>query len=99
QHQRLNAALAVETVTALQDIIAVSGSQIRSGLETVSWPGRLQLIATPCGQKLLLDGAHNGAGATALRKAVEELFPAKPDALILGMLHDKDCRAISEILA
>ena len=99
QHQRLNAALAVETVKTLQDMIPVSDSQIRFGLESVSWPGRLQLIVTPSGQKLLLDGAHNGAGATALRKALEEFFPAKPEALILGMLHDKDFHTICEILA
>jgi len=99
EHQRLNAALAIETVDALQEIIPVSDSQIRSGLETVSWPGRLQLVITPSGQRVLLDGAHNAAGVMALRKALQDIFPEKPDALIFGILADKDCDGICKIVA
>lgn len=98
-HQRVNAAVAIETVNAIQDIIPVSDSHIRTGLETVFWPGRLQLLARSSGERLLLDGAHNADGAKALRKALEDLFPRRPDALILGMLRDKDCEQICRILA
>jgi dihydrofolate synthase/folylpolyglutamate synthase len=69
-HQRLNAALAVATVQALQNKIPVSDEAIRRGLETVQWPGRLQWVTTAAGQTFLLDGAHNAAGADALRKAL-----------------------------
>src|SRR5881396_2617935 len=54
EHQRLNAAVAVEAVNAIQDIIPVSDSQIRSGLEMVSWPGRLQLLTASSGRNVLL---------------------------------------------
>jgi dihydrofolate synthase/folylpolyglutamate synthase len=70
EHQRLNAALAVATVRVLQDKVPVSDEAIRRGLETVQWPGRLQLVATASGRTFLLDGAHNAAGAVALREAV-----------------------------
>src|SRR5947207_2498599 len=70
EHQRRNAALAVATVQALQNMISVSDEAMRSGLETVQWPGRLQLVTTASGQTFLLDGAHNAAGAVALREAV-----------------------------
>jgi folylpolyglutamate synthase/dihydropteroate synthase len=40
----------------------------------VNWPGRLQLIQKPNGQKILLDGAHNVAGAKVLREALGEKF-------------------------
>ena len=70
EHQRLNAALAVATVRVLAKTIPVSDEAIRRGLETVQWPGRLQFVSTASGQTLLLDGAHNAAGADALRKAL-----------------------------
>jgi dihydrofolate synthase/folylpolyglutamate synthase len=98
-HQRINAALAVATVEVLQDVIPVSDEAIRSGLETVNWPGRLQLITRPAGQKILLDGAHNAAGAKALREALEKNFPSAKRTLILGVLQDKDWRQICETLA
>ena len=69
-HQKINAALALATVEILQQKIPVSDEQIRAGLASVSWPGRLQLITRPGGQRILLDGAHNAAGAEALRAAL-----------------------------
>ena len=100
EHQRRNAALAAATVEALQNQIPVSGDAIRRGLETVHWPGRLQLITRTNGQRVLLDGAHNIAGAEVLRTALGGA-PATgaPITLILGILADKDCRAMCEILA
>ncbi len=69
-HQKLNAALALATVETLQGKIPVSAAAIRTGLESVNWPGRLQLVTLPDGQRILLDGAHNVAGAKALREAL-----------------------------
>ncbi|PYT02174.1 MAG: hypothetical protein DMF60_22085, partial [Acidobacteria bacterium] len=70
EHQRLNAALAAATIRVLQNKIPVSDEAIRRGLGTVQWPGRLQLATTASGQTILLDGAHNAAGADALREAL-----------------------------
>jgi dihydrofolate synthase/folylpolyglutamate synthase len=69
-HQLINAALALATVQALQSEIPVSDEAIRNGLATVSWPGRLQLVQMESGQDILLDGAHNVAGAKVLREAL-----------------------------
>jgi dihydrofolate synthase / folylpolyglutamate synthase len=98
-HQRLNAALALATVHAIQDRIRVDDEAIRVGLETVQWPGRLQLIKTPSNQTILLDGAHNGAGAEALRQALHEYFPDAELTLVLGVLQDKNWTQICETLA
>ena len=98
EHQRLNASLALATVEVLQPKIPVSTDQIRAGLTQVNWPGRLQLIRRG-GQKFLLDGAHNVAGAEALRVALKTHFPAANPTLILGMLGDKDWKPMCEILA
>ena len=98
-HQRLNAALALAVVEALQSKIPASDSAIRTGLETVNWPGRMQLVTRPSGQKILLDGAHNVAGAKVLRKALEKHFGGTRRILVLGVLQDKDWRHICETLA
>jgi dihydrofolate synthase/folylpolyglutamate synthase len=99
QHQRMNAALAVATVQALQNVIPVTESQIINGLLQTRWAGRLQLITPSPGQKFLLDGAHNAAGALALRAALSESFPDVTHSLILGILEDKNYTAICETLA
>jgi dihydrofolate synthase/folylpolyglutamate synthase len=83
----------------LQSEIPVSDAALRTGLETVNWPGRMQLIQKPGGQKILLDGAHNVAGAKALRSALEKNFIAARQTLILGVLQDKDWPHICKILA
>jgi dihydrofolate synthase/folylpolyglutamate synthase len=95
-HQKTNAALALATVEVLQKQIPVSDEKIRAGLQNVNWPGRLQLIKQPNGQKFLLDGAHNVAGVEALRAAL----PAGVSlTFIVGFLGDKDWRPMCEILA
>jgi dihydrofolate synthase / folylpolyglutamate synthase len=99
EHQRLNATLALATVEALQNMIPVSDVAIRTGLETVQWPGRLQLVTRAGGQKIVLDGAHNVAGVQALRAALTKYFSGQKKSLILGVLQDKDWRHICEMLA
>jgi dihydrofolate synthase/folylpolyglutamate synthase len=80
EHQKTNAALALATVDVLQQQIPVMAEKIREGLANVNWPGRLQLIRKPNGQKILLDGAHNVAGVEALRAALTRGTPISRSA-------------------
>ena len=80
EHQKLNAALALATVEVLQNKIPVSEENIRAGLQSVDWPGRLQWVTLPNGRRILLDGAHNVAGAKVLREALENIFSTGRDA-------------------
>jgi dihydrofolate synthase/folylpolyglutamate synthase len=98
-HQKLNAALALATVEILQPQIPVAAEKIHAGLADVNWPGRLQLIPKPGGQKILLDGAHNVAGAEALRATLEKHFADAGPVLIFGALADKNWPDICRILA
>ena len=98
-HQQFNAALALATVEALQDKIPVSDPAIRTGLETVNGRGGCNWSKSPSGQKILLDGAHNVAGAKVLRQALEKYFGEPRRMLVLGVLQDKDWRQICETLA
>ncbi|MBA4147348.1 MAG: bifunctional folylpolyglutamate synthase/dihydrofolate synthase [Verrucomicrobia bacterium] len=101
EHQKMNAALALATVEVLQETIPVAGNALRVGLETVTWPGRMQLLQRASGQKVILDGAHNLAGTEALRKTLKEEFASDSFALILGILRDKQfpeiCRMLSSL--
>lgn len=98
-HQRLNAAVALVTVGVLQGPLPVADDTVRAGLQTVRWPGRLQLVERPDGRRWLLDCAHNPGGATALRAALDEHFPTARPTLVLGILEDKDWHLMCDILA
>jgi len=98
QHQRLNAALAIATIRVLERELPVKEETIVSGLKNLHWPGRLQLIQEDSGRKLLLDGAHNVAGAKTLAAVLKKDFQAEKPVLILGILADKDVKTITQIL-
>ena len=99
EHQRLNAALAVATVRLLCPLIPVTDHQIKLGLESVQWAGRLQVCTRGTGQKVVLDGAHNIAGVGTLVSALQQYFPGKTATLILGILDDKDWSEMCRLLA
>ncbi|HEX3719247.1 MAG TPA: HAD-IA family hydrolase [Verrucomicrobiae bacterium] len=99
EHQKTNAALAAAVARILAPQIPVSESAIRNGLKTAQWNGRQQLVDRPGGRKVLLDGAHNAAGAQTLADAVQTRFPSCRPALAFGAMRDKDCAAICKILA
>jgi len=98
-HQKINAALALAAVKILQPQIPVADAALRAGLASVNWPGRLQVIRRPGGKTILLDGAHNIAGATVLRAALEKEFAGAKPVLIFGALADKKWFDICTILS
>ena len=62
------------------------------------WPGRLELIETGRFGRVLLDGAHNPAGAAALAKALVELGVRGP-VLVFGAMRGKRVSAVLRALA
>jgi dihydrofolate synthase / folylpolyglutamate synthase len=99
EHQKRNAALALAAVRILQPHIPASESALREGLKTTQWEGRLQIVPQAGGRIILLDGAHNPAGAQTLAAALQTSFPGRPPALVLGTMADKDYAAICRLLA
>lgn len=97
EHQKLNAALAIAVLKQIREF-TINEGQIRTGLQTVSWPGRMQSL-THNGRRILLDGAHNPAGAASLAAALKTFYPARRLTLILGILSDKDLFSVCESLA
>jgi dihydrofolate synthase / folylpolyglutamate synthase len=99
EHQKRNAGLALAVVRLLQPQIPVSESAMRDGLKTIHWEGRLQIVPQADGRIILLDGAHNPAGAQTLVAALQTQFAGRIPALILGTMADKDYAAICGLLA
>ncbi len=98
EHQRHNAALALKVVELLQGELPVSPAAALRGCEQAEWPGRFQVLARGA-QTLVLDGAHNPAGAAVLATALRARFADRAPALVLGVLADKDWAALCQILA
>ncbi len=90
-----NAALAVETITALQKCgFPVPEEKLRLGLSCAYWPGRFQCLA---GQPMfVLDGAHNEDAAIRLAEGIRQYFPEKRILYIMGVLRDKEYEKIIE---
>ena len=99
EHQQINAALAVTVVDGLSKAFPVNEETIAKGLTELSWPGRLQSVREKNGRQLLLDGAHNPAGAKTLVASLKSLFPSQNFALILGVMRDKNWEELCRILA
>ena len=65
----------------------VPAGAIRTALEQVEWPGRLELHRLN-GHEVLIDGAHNPAGARALAAYLKESY-ARPIPIVMGVMRDK----------
>ncbi|MGH9012664.1 MAG: bifunctional folylpolyglutamate synthase/dihydrofolate synthase [Acidimicrobiia bacterium] len=94
-HQAENAAAALAAVEAFlgaalsRDVVAEAFASVRS-------PGRLEVAGHA--PLVLLDGAHNVAGAHALRVALAEEFPDAPRVLVVGLLRQKEPHEMLEAL-
>ena len=94
RHQAANAATADALLDALEaaGIAAVRPAARRTGYASAVWAGRLELIRAG-GRDVLLDGAHNPAGAAALAVALDDLRPFLADGpltLVTASMADKD---------
>jgi len=73
----------------------ISARRVREAIRGVRWPGRFEFI--PGHPSIILDGAHNSAGARVCAATVKEL-PFRNIILILGILGDKDVKSICRYL-
>ena len=75
----------------------IPNAAIETGIRTTRWLGRLELL-TGTQPEILLDVAHNPAGAWALRSALSALPESRPRTLIFSCLRDKNLTEMSQIL-
>ena len=94
--QRANLALAVGAAERVLDR-GLDAREVMAALERLSNPGRLQVV--PGSPVLVLDGAHNPAGARALAQALPQLLGDVKPVAVIGMMADKDAGGIVDALA
>ena len=92
KHQIENAKVAILLAEVLQATFKITSKNIIEGLQTAKHKGRLEFY-----KHILFDGAHNIAGAKALREYLDE-FIKQPMTMIFGAMRDKNLSEIAEIL-
>lgn len=80
EYQKSNAALATE----ISRLLGISEEYIKIGLLNTTWIARFEYLM----DNLILDGAHNPDGVSALISALEKL--QKPVIFVIAMMEDKD---------
>ena len=103
RHQAANVAVADALLDALADagIARADAASRRAGYANATWPGRLELL-TVDGDEILLDGAHNPAGAAALAQALDDLRPYLAPGrltLVVASMADKDVDGIIDAMS
>jgi dihydrofolate synthase/folylpolyglutamate synthase len=97
-HQVLNATTALGAMEVLEDLgYPVSTGAMVDGLREVDWPGRLELVSSS--PRVVLDGAHNPAGALVLKESLEKEFQYHHLILLVGIMKDKDIQSMLHLLA
>jgi dihydrofolate synthase/folylpolyglutamate synthase len=101
RHQLRNVALAIATAKELSDrgSSGITADSIERGIRETRWPGRFQVIAARAGApEIVMDVAHNPAGAWALRAALSAQYEGRPLILVFGAMRDKAISEMAEIL-
>ena len=93
EYQKFNAAIAMKTAK----VLGIDDEKILIGLAHVKWAGRFEIFDTKFG-KIIIDGAHNPNGATALRQSLDKYFPTGKRTFIFGALADENFEEMIKIL-
>jgi len=92
RYQAVNAALALAAAETLESAgTQITPAAFTEGIASAVWPGRMELI--PGRPRLLLDGAHNPAGAAALAEALQDYSYSRL-LMVTGVCDDKDVEQI-----
>ncbi|HEV8324775.1 MAG TPA: cyanophycin synthetase [Myxococcota bacterium] len=108
-HQRHNAAVALRVLEELAAARPALGLEdARAGIAAAAcgavWPGRFEVLertGTAGGRAaatVVLDAAHNQAGAAAFAAALRQELGGRPVHLVYGAMGDKDARAMLRAL-
>jgi len=96
-HQAHNALLALAAAEALlRDGGALDAGVVEAAFAAMDSPGRLELVRTS--PTVLVDAAHNPAGAESLAATIEEAFGFERLVGVVGVLEDKDAEHLLAVL-
>jgi dihydrofolate synthase/folylpolyglutamate synthase len=97
-HHLDNAAVTAHVLAALRPSLRPSAEAAAAGIARAAPPGRFQRLRAR-GVDWILDVAHNPAGAVALVRTLAEAAPPRPLIAVVGIVADKDWRAMLAALA
>jgi dihydrofolate synthase/folylpolyglutamate synthase len=92
EHQVENATTAAAALVRL----GLPEAAIEQGIAAARWPGRLERIRE--NPEIVLDGAHNPAGARALASYIDRFYSHRRVRLIYGAMRDKAVAEMGGIL-
>ena len=97
-HQIYNACTALGAIEILRKYrnVNISDEAVLKGLYNTKWAGRFEVLQKE--PLIIIDGAHNLHGADSLRKNIEILLKDYKITFVVGMLQDKDVKAVLEDL-
>jgi len=101
RHQLRNVALAIAAAEELAKLgfAGINPGSIERGIRETRWPGRFQVLSARAGwPEIVLDVAHNPAGAWALRSALSERYGNRLLIFVFGAMRDKAISEMTEIL-
>lgn len=101
RHQLRNVALAIAAAEELnhQGFSGITSRSVQEGVRDTNWPGRFQVFAArPGWPEMVIDVAHNPAGAWALRSALSAQYEDHPLIFVFGAMRDKAISEMTEIL-
>ncbi len=104
EHQQRNLALSIMAAIYLHQRhgFPLDKPSLEAGIRDTVWPGRLQLLRPGASfvgaPSILLDAAHNPAGAWALRAALSSLPFTGPRTLLFGCMQDKAVDELAQVL-
>lgn len=112
-HQYINFATAITAVLAIREKFNIKETHIRQAISRVFWPSRLEVVKNNLNKvlknsesEIIIDGAHNEAGAFALARFLLEQKDGKKNFIICGFSRNKckkefleKFRNIAEVIA
>lgn len=98
KHQFYNAAVVIDACEILnREGLKISKSNIKQGLENVTWNARLSVLNDK--PLFLLDGAHNPQCASSLALSLPRILKNRKAIVLCGVLKDKDYKKVIKMIA
>lgn len=92
---------AITVINVVEQLIArgwnITEQNIRDGLASAHWPGRVEVLRRD--PVVIVDGAHNPQGTTALAETLRSIFPDRKFTFVCGVLADKDYDSSLDVIA
>jgi len=97
RHHFENLQTVISAIAALRNAgFEISEDAVMQGIETVTWPGRLEIMSER--PLVFYDVAHNPSAAKVVARFFEDIFPERKIKVIMGIVQEKDIKGVVDAL-